>query len=67
MQVFRLKKAQVLNGDNHKCFTQKIRTMSKEKKELLMHLAGEMVILIGEWLKTKKLPCGISSNAGSEK
>jgi hypothetical protein len=45
----------------------KIRTMSKEKKELLMHLAGEMVILIGEWLKTKKLPCGTSSNAGSEK
>ena len=41
--------------------------MSNEKKELFLHLAGEMVILIGEWLKTKKLPCGTLSNAGSEK
>ena len=35
MQVFRLKKAQVLNGDNHKCFTQKNKNNEQRKERVV--------------------------------
>ncbi len=41
--------------------------MSKENKKQLMFLAGEIAILVGEWLKKWEFPCSTSSNAEGER
>lgn len=41
--------------------------MNKENKKQLIFLAGEIAILVGEWLKKWEFPCSTSSNAEGEK
>ena len=41
--------------------------MSKENKKQLMFLAGEIAILVGEWLRKWEFPSSTSSNAEVEK
>ena len=45
----------------------KIRIMSKENKKQLMFLAGEIAILVGEWLRKWEFPSSTSSNVEGEK
>ena len=41
--------------------------MNKENKKMLMFLAGEIAILVGEWLKKWESSSSTSSNAEGEK
>lgn len=41
--------------------------MNKENKKMLMFLAGEIAILVGEWLKKWEFPSSMSSNAEGER
>ncbi len=41
--------------------------MSKESKKQLILLAGEIAILVGEWLRRWEFPSSSSSNAEGEK